>query len=82
VTVVGIGASAGGLDALKAFFGAMPPKSGLAFIVVVHLEPTHESLLPELLSHVTTLAVEQARDRQPLEPDHIYVIRPAALGTR
>jgi two-component system CheB/CheR fusion protein len=73
---VGIGASAGGLEALKAFFGAMPPKTGLVFVVVVHLDPTHESLMPELLSHVTGLTVEQARDRQPLESDHVYVIPP------
>jgi signal transduction histidine kinase len=74
--VVGIGASAGGLEALKAFFGAMPPTTGLVFVVVVHLDPTHESLMPELLSHVTRLSVEQARDRQPLEVDHVYVIPP------
>jgi two-component system CheB/CheR fusion protein len=74
--VVGIGASAGGLEALKAFFGAMPPKTGLVFVVVVHLDPTHESLMPELLSHSTGLTVEQARDRQPLEADHVYVIPP------
>jgi two-component system CheB/CheR fusion protein len=64
-TVVGLGASAGGLEALKAFFGAMPPRTGLAFVVVVHLDPTHESLIPELLSHVTALTVEQARDNRP-----------------
>jgi two-component system CheB/CheR fusion protein len=74
--VVGIGASAGGLEALKAFFGAMPPRTGLVFVVVVHLDPTHESLMPELLSHVTGLSVEPARDRQPLETDHVYVIPP------
>ena len=75
--VVGIGASAGGLEALKAFLGAMPQQTGLAFVVVVHLDPTHESLMPELLlSHVTGLSVEQARDRQPLEIDHVYVIPP------
>jgi two-component system CheB/CheR fusion protein len=74
--VVGIGASAGGLEALKAFFSAMPPTTGLVFVVVVHLDPTHESLMPELLSHLTGLSVEQARDRQPLEVDHVYVIPP------
>jgi two-component system, chemotaxis family, CheB/CheR fusion protein len=74
--VVGIGASAGGLEALKAFLGAMPQRTGLVFVVVVHLDPTHESLMPELLSHVTGLSVEQARDRQPLEIDHVYVIPP------
>jgi len=75
-SIVGIGASAGGLEALKAFFGAMPPKTGLVFVVVVHLDPTHESLMPELLSRITGLTVEQARDRQPLETDHVYVIPP------
>jgi two-component system CheB/CheR fusion protein len=75
-SVVGIGASAGGLEALKTFFAAMPPRTGLVFVVVVHLDPTHESLMPELLSRITGLTVEQARDRQPLETDHVYVIPP------
>jgi len=74
--VVGIGASAGGLDALKAFFAAMPFNSGLAFVVVVHLDPTHDSLMPELLARASTLSVEQARDGQSLEADHVYVIPP------
>src|SRR5262245_27015453 len=74
--VVGIGASAGGLEALKAFFSAMPPRTGMSFVVVVHLDPTHESLLPELLAKTTPLSVEQAQDRQPLEADHVYVIPP------
>ena len=54
--IVGIGASAGGLEALKRFFGAMPPRRGSAFVVVMHLDPTHESLMPELLAKSTTLA--------------------------
>jgi two-component system CheB/CheR fusion protein len=74
--VVGIGAPAGGLEALRSFFGAMPATTGFVFVVVVHLDPTHKSLLPELLSHVTGLTVEQARDGQPLEADHVYVIPP------
>ena len=74
--VVGIGASAGGLEALKAFFSAMPPRSGLVFVVVVHLDPTHSSLMPELLAKMTPLSVEQAQDRQPLEADHVYIIPP------
>ena len=74
--VVGLGASAGGLEALKAFFRAMPPKTGLVFVVVVHLDPTHESLMPELLANVTGLTVSHAQDRQPLEADHVYVIPP------
>lgn len=74
--VVGIGASAGGLEALKALFGAMPPKSGLVFVVVVHLDPSHDSLMPELLARTTTLSVQQAQDRAPLESDHVYIIPP------
>src|SRR5438128_171849 len=74
--VVGIGASAGGLEALKTFFAAMPAKTGLAFVVIVHLDPTHESLMPQLVGNVTSLTVIQARDRQPLEPDHVYIIPP------
>ena len=46
------------------------------FVVVVHLDPTHESLMPELLARSTALTVGQARDRQPLEADHVYVIPP------
>jgi chemotaxis methyl-accepting protein methylase/signal transduction histidine kinase len=74
--VVGIGASAGGLEALKGFFGAVPPKTGLTFVIVTHLDPTHDSLLPELLAKATPLRVEHAQDRQPLEPDHVYVMPP------
>ncbi len=74
--VVGIGASAGGLQALASLFGAMPSGTGLAFVVVVHLDPTHESLLPELLGRRTTLAVEPVRDLQRVEADHVYVIPP------
>ncbi len=74
--IVGIGASAGGLAALKKLFSAMPPKTGLVFVVVVHLDPEHKSLMAELLAHVTGLTVEEAHDRQPLEVDHIYIIPP------
>jgi two-component system, chemotaxis family, CheB/CheR fusion protein len=74
--IVGLGASAGGLEALKGFFGAMPAKTGLSFVVVVHLDPTHDSLMPELLAKSTTLGVHQAQDRQPLEADHVYIIPP------
>ena len=74
--VVGIGASAGGLEALKAFFTAVPPGTGLAYVVVVHLDPTHESALPELLGRATSLTVEAAADRQVLQPDHVYIIPP------
>jgi signal transduction histidine kinase len=74
--IVGIGASAGGLEALKKFFGAMPMDTGLVFVVVVHLDPAHRSFMVQLLSQVTGLTVEQAHDFQRLAADHVYVIPP------
>ncbi len=74
--IAGIGASAGGLEALEAFFNALPANSGLAFIVVVHLDPGHVSLLPDLLQRRTTMAVAQIADNMLVEPNKIYVIPP------
>ena len=55
--IVGIGASAGGLEALEQFFGAMPKDSGMAFIVIQHLDPTHVGIMPELLQRITSMKV-------------------------
>lgn len=74
--VVGIGASAGGFEALERFFGAMPLDSGMAFVVVQHLSPDHKSLMVELLSKLTRIAVLQATEGVVLEPNHIYLIPP------
>jgi two-component system, chemotaxis family, CheB/CheR fusion protein len=74
--VVGIGASAGGLDALKRFLSTMPNDSGLALVVVPHLDPTHKSLMVELLSKQTEMPVLQAAEGMPLEANHVYVIPP------
>lgn len=74
--VVGIGASAGGLDAFKRFFVAVPDATGVAFVLIQHLDPTHESLTAELLSKYTTMPVVQATDEMPIEPNHVYVIPP------
>ncbi len=71
--VVGIGASAGGLDALERFFGNMPESSGMAFIVVSHLDPTHISIMPELIQKSTKMKLFQAEDGMILEPNHVYV---------
>src|SRR2546422_10852189 len=60
--IVGIGASAGGLEALEAFFGHMPPESGMAFIVVMHQPLHHVSLLPEVLGRFTAMRVLKAAD--------------------
>src|SRR5262245_59574465 len=60
--IVAIGASAGGLEALREFFAHMPPNSGLAFIMVMHLDPSHKSAMVELLSRVTSMTVAEATE--------------------
>lgn len=74
--VVGIGASAGGFEALEKFFDNMSSTSGMAFVVVQHLSPDHKSLMAELLSKHTEMAVHQATEGVVLQPDHIYLIPP------
>ena len=74
--VVGIGASAGGLEAFEAFFSAMPDNSGMAFILIAHLDPSHASLLPELIQRKTRMKVCQAASNMIVEPDRIYIIPP------
>ena len=72
--VVGIGASAGGLDAFKKLLKAIPEDSGMAYVLVQHLDPDHESLLPSLLQKVTTIPVSEISDEIKVVPDHIYII--------
>jgi two-component system CheB/CheR fusion protein len=79
--IVGIGASAGGIDALQKFFPAVPSDSGLAFVVVLHLDPEHKSTLADLLSRSSRLPVAPAREGMTVEPDHVYVIAPNATLT-
>ena len=74
--IVGLGASAGGMAALKEFFSAMPPKTGIAFVVVMHLDPDSPSMLPELLAGLTGFTVMEAAENQTIEPDHVYIIPP------
>jgi len=74
--VVGIGASAGGLDALERFFGNMPENSGMAFIVVSHLDPNHISIMPELIQKSTKMKLFQAEDGMVVEPNSVYVAPP------
>ena len=73
---VGLGGSAGAIAALQNFFRAVPAEPGLAFVVVMHLAPEHESTLAELVQHWTKLRVVQARESQPVEPNTVYVIPP------
>jgi two-component system, chemotaxis family, CheB/CheR fusion protein len=72
--VVGIGASAGGLDAVKTFLKALPAKSGIAYVFIQHLSPEHESMLPELLQKIAPFPVQQITDNVHLEPDNLYII--------
>ncbi|MBC7425772.1 MAG: PAS domain S-box protein [Bacteroidia bacterium] len=72
--IVGIGASAGGLDAFKRLLNAIPEKSGMAYVLVQHLDPNHDSILPEILQRVTKIPVLEITDNIHLAPDHIYVI--------
>jgi chemotaxis methyl-accepting protein methylase len=74
--IVGIGASAGGLEALELFLKHVPAGSGMAFVIVQHLDPTHKGLMVELLQRTTPMPVVQVKDRQKVAPDRVYVIPP------
>jgi two-component system CheB/CheR fusion protein len=74
--IVGMGASAGGLEALGQFFEHMQANSGMAFAVVQHLDPTKKGMLPELLQRSTTMKVTQVKDRTRVRPNEVYVIPP------
>ncbi len=76
VPVVGIGASAGGLEALKSFFSKVTKKSGLVYIVVIHTSPKQPSMMAELLQKVTPATVLNPKDGQQIEPNHIYIAPP------
>lgn len=76
VRIVAIGASAGGLAALEEFCGQIAPDSGLAYLVVQHLNPTQKAMLAELLQRVTCLPVSEAENGKRIDPDCIYVIAP------
>jgi two-component system, chemotaxis family, CheB/CheR fusion protein len=74
--IVGIGSSAGGLEALQELFTHMSSDTGMGFVVVSHLDPSHISILPELIKKCTVIPVHQAEDRMAVQPDNIYVIPP------
>ena len=77
ITIVGIAGSAGALSALQSFFDALPGTTGLAFVVVTHLHPEHESHMAALLQSHTKMAVSQVNRRVAVKPDHVYVIPPS-----
>jgi two-component system CheB/CheR fusion protein len=74
--VVGVGASAGGLQALESMFADVPPDCGMAFVVIMHLSPDHTSMLDSILSRQTRLPVRVITDGIAIEPNHVYVIAP------
>ncbi|MNM22580.1 Virulence sensor protein BvgS precursor [compost metagenome] len=76
--VVGIGASAGGLAALKTFFEQMPSDTGMAFVIILHLSPDHESVADKIIQANTAMPVLQVTDTAPIEPNSVYVISPAS----
>ena len=74
--IVGLGASAGGLEALEQFLANVPVDSGLAYVVVQHLDPTHKAMLVELLQRATVMPVHGATESLRVEPNVVYVIPP------
>ena len=76
VPVVGIGASAGGLDAFRALLRSLPVDTGMAFVLIQHLDPEHVSMLPALLAEYTGMPVIEVKQGLPIEPNHVYVIAP------
>jgi two-component system CheB/CheR fusion protein len=74
--VVGIGASAGGLEALEHFLAHVPKGSGLAFVIVQHLDPTRKGIMPELLQRATAMKVIQVKDLMKVQPNCVYIIPP------
>src|SRR5215472_3250775 len=72
--IVGVGASAGGLEAFSDLLRHLPEKTGMAFVLVQHLDPTHGSVLPEILARTTKIPVQEVTDGIRVKPDHIYVI--------
>src|ERR1700685_2672198 len=74
--IVGIGASAGGLNAFKTFFSNMPIDCGMAFVLIQHLSPDHKSMLTDLLGKATQMRVFEADDGRPVEANRVFVIPP------
>lgn len=80
VRVVALGASAGGLAALRTFFEALPPTQGVAYVVVQHLDPTHSTMLATLLQRSTAMTVSDMGDGDPIRANHVYVVPPGCVA--
>ena len=81
VPIVGIGASAGGLEAFKVLLECLAIDTGLSFVVIQHLAPGQESMLTDILSRFTKMPVQAVKDKMAVEPDHVYVIPPGNTMT-
>ena len=79
--IVAIGASAGGLEAYTEFFHALPANTGMAFVLVQHLDPSHHSMLTEIIAKATKMPVEEIKSGVKARPGHVYVIPPNAFLT-
>ncbi len=79
--IVGVGASAGGLEAFTEFLKHLPLDTGMGFVLVQHLDPTHESALTQILARATALPVREITDNQPVEANHVYVISGILLNS-
>ncbi len=79
--IVGVGASAGGLEALSEFLKALPARTGMAVAIIQHLAPQHESALTQLLSKATSMPVIEVSDGMAVERNHVYVIPPDTIMT-
>ena len=77
--IIGIGASAGGIDAFHAFFNHMPADCGMAFVMILHLPADRKSMLGSILSHWTSMPVVEAIHGTKIEPNHVYVPPPHAI---
>ena len=77
--IVAVGASAGGLEAYREFFHALPSDTGMAFVLIQHLDPSHGSMLTEIIAKTTAMLVEEVRSGTPIQPNRVYVIPPNAL---
>jgi len=78
---VGIGASAGGLDAFTALLKALPSDTGMSFVLIQHMDPTHQSVLASLLQRSTRMPIREASDGTKVQPNHVYIVPPNALMT-
>ena len=74
--IVGVGASAGGIQALKQFFSHVPPESNMAYVVILHMSPEYESKLAEILQSNSSIPVKQVQSQEKIRPNHVYVIPP------